>query len=170
NVDSKLFVTKLNGSNGDPITMASSAEVKASETVSGGNALLVDGAGRIYVSAMAGSPVARLRVLRLLPDGTPDITFGVGENGIAPVDAPCQSAACTKACASELSCTPGMTCGSQCNPDTAMEARSLALQPDGRIVLFGYAASYIVGDELACSGSCSASPPQGDAVVLARFW
>jgi hypothetical protein len=166
----KLFVAKFNGSDGGPMTMTSTTDVKVGPGLNGGNGLLVDSTGRIYVSAATTTATARLRVLRLLPDGTPDVTFGAGQDGIAAVDAPCQTAACLTACASELTCTPGMTCGGQCNPDIAMEGRSLALQPDGHVVLFGYAASSLVGEELACSGSCSSSPPAGDAVVLARFW
>lgn len=75
-----------------------------------GNAILVQPDGKVLVAGQGGNPNGNFVLLRVLPDGTPDPTFG----------------------------TDGLT-NNSFSINNFSGAYALALQPDGRIVAGGYA-------------------------------
>ena len=99
-------------------------------TQAAGQAVAIDPSGRIVVAGYAEdtSNAQQLMVLRLNPDGSPDLAFGSGGMVVQQL---------------------GMGTGAQ------SEARAVALQPDGKIVLVGD------GTGTGATG--------GDSVLLARL-
>ncbi|MDB4993693.1 MAG: hypothetical protein JWM74_1125, partial [Myxococcaceae bacterium] len=196
----KLYVAKLD-TNGAPQTLDSTAGVKADDTtgdiLTGGNAIALDAQGRILVSATTNRNPGfhpRLRVVRLLPTGVPDPSFGETMNGIAAIALPalisgtflatcidnascpgngnCTDAGCSTNCTTDTQCTaPGSQCGNNVCMGVQTEDRSLFVQPDGRIVLVGYASSVFASDFQIAFGPnpLVVNQPRGTAAIVGRF-
>ncbi|MDB4993425.1 MAG: hypothetical protein JWM74_857 [Myxococcaceae bacterium] len=185
------LVAKLDASGAAAFTTPNNIG-SALPTIAGAHGIAVDRVGRILVGVdvkVATAPV-RMGLVRLLPDGTLDASFGDATTpGLAVLPFPAEDpfASCTDVsqCMPSAACTNGKcttncdnatnlcSAGSTCNAKVCNalpgHARSVALLSDERIMLIGYASAATASDAEIPTTNNPTTPFAG-TIVLGRFW